>query len=151
MPGGEGWAGLHGRENVDQARLITPLLEDGANAVFLAEGPDRANELDLQAVLPGDPFRVLSDLLSQRLGKAGVVEETDSVPTQVVGHALRKADAHERARDDDATKAGEDTGDPAGVAFSQQRHVGAPLSTRWHPCKSSVSKHTSSLVSAMPS
>src|SRR3990170_1033439 len=91
VPGSECRAGLHSREDVDQAGLITSLLEDSPNAVFLAESSDRANELDLQAVLSGDAFGVLPDLVAQGLGEARVVKETDPVNTQIGRHALGKA------------------------------------------------------------
>jgi len=68
---------------VDQAGLIAPLLEDHANAVFLAEGVDRGDELDLQPILLRDPFGVLADLLAQGFGEAGIVEETNPVELQV--------------------------------------------------------------------
>jgi hypothetical protein len=152
IPGGEGWAGLHGREDVDQARAFPPLAQDRPNAIFLAEAVDRTDELDLYAVLLGDPFGVTSDLLPQRLGEAGVVEEADPMLPQVVGHAFCKANAREGTRDDDAIKAGEDASDLGRVTFRQQRHTSTLLS---RPSavrgRSSVFKNTSFLVSALPS
>ena len=152
MPGGEGGTWLHGREDVDEAGLITSLLEDSPNAIFLAEGMDRPDELDLQAVLPGDPFSVLSDLVTQGLGEARIVEETNPVQPQVGRHALGEANPGESARDDDPIKAREDTSDLGSVAFCQQRHASTLLSRPSGICRGlSVSKHTSFLVSALPS
>jgi len=72
---------------VDQVWLLTPLVEDSANAVFLAERMYRADELDRQPVLPRQPLRVLPDLLAQRLGEARMVKQPDVVCPQIGGFA----------------------------------------------------------------
>ena len=49
MPGTIRGAGFHGREDVDQAGLITPLSNDSLDPVFLTKGFVATDELDLYA------------------------------------------------------------------------------------------------------
>ena len=52
-------ARLHGREDVDQTRMVTALGEDLLDPRLLAECLELADELDLQARLSGEPLGVL--------------------------------------------------------------------------------------------
>jgi len=56
---------------MDQAGMLAALLEDLADAVFLAEGFGAADALDLQAVLSGDPLSIGPDLIAHRLTEVG--------------------------------------------------------------------------------
>src|SRR2546425_1028335 len=59
-----------------KSRVLAALGNEGADARLLAEVL-LADELDLEAVLPGQLLGVLSDHLSQRLGALRVVEHAD--------------------------------------------------------------------------
>ena len=48
MPGAIGGTGLHGREDMDQAGMITALGEDGLDTVFFAKGLVATDELGCQ-------------------------------------------------------------------------------------------------------
>jgi len=152
VPGGERGAGLQRREDVDQAGMVPTLVKNGADALVLAEGARRADELDHQPLLPRQPLRILPDLLAQRLSEARLVEQPDVVCPQVGGHALRIADAGQRARDDDAIIAGHHARDLRSVAIGQQGHGGTLLSTGDNRRRqSAMLKDTPFLVSAVPS
>jgi len=151
MPGCEGGAGFHRREDVDQTGVVAPRVQDRADAVFLAEGVGRADKLDLQPVLPRQPLGVLPDLLPQGFNEARIVEQADAVAAQVGCHALGIADTGQRARDDNAVIAGHHARDLRGVAVGQQRHGGTLLSARDNRRRSAMPQDTPFLVSALPS
>lgn len=47
VPGVIGSAGFHGREDMDQAGIITPLSDDGLDPVFFTKGFVAPDELNL--------------------------------------------------------------------------------------------------------
>jgi hypothetical protein len=69
-------ARLHGRENADQPRLFASFREDLFHPVFLTEVPF-ANELDFDAGLRRQPFRVLTNPVPERLGELRIVKYPD--------------------------------------------------------------------------
>src|SRR5262249_35906517 len=64
VPGLVGATRLHGREDAHQARVIPPLREDFLDPIFFAEILF-ADEHDLQTVLGGESFGVLSQGVAQ--------------------------------------------------------------------------------------
>ena len=150
MPGHEGRAGFHRREDVHQARLQPSHRQHGFDPVFLAKRAHRANELDRDALLTRKLLGVGPDLLPQRLGKAWVVEQPHVMYPQIGRHPFRITDPRQCAGNDQPVIAGQDAGNLAGIAFRQQRHASAPfLSTR--RSTPSICQHTHVLVSALPS
>jgi hypothetical protein len=137
---------------MDQAGLLPALLHNGAEAVFLAEGVHRADELNRHPVLGGPALGVLPDLLAPRFGDARVVEQAQAVAAQPGGHARGVADPRHCAHDHDPIVAGHHARDLLGVARGQQRH-GRTLLPAPHTLRrlSTMSQHTPVLVSALPS
>jgi len=74
VPGTIGGAGFHGREDMDQAGMITPLSDDGLDPVFFTKGLVAADELNLDTGLDGKLLSMVSQLIAQRLCPAGVIE-----------------------------------------------------------------------------
>jgi len=52
-------ARLHGREDVDQTRVSTTLLDYRLDTVVLSEGVDLTDKFNLQSVFLGYPFGML--------------------------------------------------------------------------------------------
>jgi hypothetical protein len=112
----------------------------------------RADELNLQAMVPRQSLGILPDFLAQRLDEACIVEQADAVATQIAGHALGVAHPGQRAHDDEAVVAREHARDLRGVAVGQQGHGSTLLSARDGLSKrSAMLKHTPVSVSALPS
>jgi hypothetical protein len=74
VPGVVGRTLFHGGEYVDQAWVLPTLGEDLLDPRLLTEIAVAADELDLQAGLGRQPFGVLAQFLTQRLGSVGVVD-----------------------------------------------------------------------------
>ena len=66
-----------------------------------------ADKLDLQSRLGGEALGVLTPLIAQGLGPAGVVEQADGATTQIPAHRLRMADLGQGAGDHNPVEARE--------------------------------------------
>ena len=122
VPGPEGATPLHGREDMDQAGVISAFTEKLLDTGFLAKVP-AANEFDGQTILGRQALGVLPDLLAQGLGEVGVVEDPEAPLPQFVGHRPGIANLGNRARDDDPVEAGQAAPDLLRVPFEQSwRH-----------------------------
>ena len=64
MPGLIAATRLHGRKDMDQARMRAALAQNLLHPLFLAEALGAANELDTQAVLDRQALGVLSQLIT---------------------------------------------------------------------------------------
>src|SRR5262245_19403896 len=84
VPGPVRGAGCHGREDVDQARMLPARGQDGLDAGFLSELLP-LNELDGQAGLARHLLGVGADLLPQRGGPLRIIEQPDVTRGQVSG------------------------------------------------------------------
>ncbi|TAK29799.1 MAG: hypothetical protein EPO21_20690 [Chloroflexota bacterium] len=105
---------------MDQTRLLPVRGQDGADAVLLAKGVCGADKLDLQAAVLGEPFSPSvegPDLVAERFGEAGIVEQADILGAQVGGHPIGIASTGQRAHDDDAVVAGEHPTGLLGIAL----------------------------------
>jgi hypothetical protein len=78
VPGLEGRATLHGREDMHQPRMIAALLDDLLDASLLAKVVELADELDLETSLLGDFLGVVPQLVSELVDEGGVLEELDA-------------------------------------------------------------------------
>ena len=65
---------------------------------------------------------MVADLIAERFGEPGVVEDADLVVEEVARGRLGVADVRQGPRDDDAIQAREDTGDLLGVSFDEVSH-----------------------------
>ena len=124
VPGPIRRARLHGREDVDQTRVVSAFGEDLFDPRLLAERLELADELDLQPRLGGEPLGVLPQLLAQRLGPTRIIEQADLVVTEIPAHRLGMTDIGQRAGDDDPVEARQDAADAVLVALEIGRaHV----------------------------
>ena len=71
-----GRAGLHGRENADQPRMLARAGQNLFHPVFLPEVP-LADELDLDARFRRQPLRVLANPVAEWFGELRIVEDPD--------------------------------------------------------------------------
>ncbi len=134
VPGAERRAGLDGRKNVHQPRMIAALLEEGLDPLLFAE-VFLGEVVDGQPVLGGEAFGVGSDFIAQRFGELGVVEEANSADPQRLGHRFGVGDVDETAGEDDAVETGQRADDLVGVDFSEPSHAGTLMpivATRRH-------------------
>lgn len=129
VPGFKRGAGLQGREDVDQPRMLSALGDDLLYLFFLTEVLF-PNELDLQPILLGQTLSMKTDFVPQGFGKLGVIENTDAFGSQMATHGVAVANLGNGSRDHHAVEAGKDTSDLAGVFFCQQGH-GFPLPEGW--------------------
>ena len=116
VPGLVGRAGLHGREDMDQSGMTSALFQNLLNPVFLADVAV-TEELDAQAVVRGEFLGVAADLIAERLGELGVVEDADLVIEEVACSSLGMADIGESPRDDNPIQARQDARDLLGMSF----------------------------------
>src|SRR3954469_2877893 len=82
MPGLKRRAPLHGREDVDQSGMPPPLFQDLLNPVLLADVMV-AEEFDCQPVVRSELLGVATNLIAERLGELGVVEDADLVIEEI--------------------------------------------------------------------
>ena len=118
VPGLVAGAGFHGRENMDQTGMTAALSHDFFDALLFAKVL-LANEVDFQTIFHRDPFGILSDFLSQRLGPFDVVENANTLLAQKQTHALGVTNARQGSRQDGPVKAGEYPLNLTGVTFDQ--------------------------------
>ena len=123
-----GRAGLHGRENADQPRLLTPAGQNLFHPVFLPEVP-LADELDLDSRFGRHLLRVLANPVAERLGELRIVEypiflsyRNDVIPG--------KADLRQRAENQHPVPTAQHSGDLGGVTLRQQFNAHSGIITR---------------------
>jgi hypothetical protein len=106
VPGRVAGARFHRRKHMNQPGMLTAGQQNLTNPSLLAKVvfPD---ELDLKAGLGGQPPGVFPDLVAQRFGPFGIVENPDAVGIEKPCHALGKANAGNRAGDDNPVPTGE--------------------------------------------
>ena len=127
VPGAIGGTGLHGREDVHQTGMIAALGEDLLDPILLAERLELADELDLQPGLGGQALGVGADLIAQRLGPAGIVEQADVARSEVARHRLGVADVRQGAGDHHPVEARQHAADLVLVLLDKGIHRLAPV------------------------
>jgi hypothetical protein len=123
VPGLEGRARFHGREDVHQARLIPPLGDEGLDAFLLPELVDARDELDRQPVRVCHLLGMGPEFVAVGFRPARVVEQAGPVARQVPGHGVGMADVGQRTGDHHAVKAGQGAADLVDVLFDERRHA----------------------------
>jgi hypothetical protein len=118
VPGLERRTRLHGREDVDQTRVVAPFAEDLLDPLLFTEVA-LANELDLQTVVLRQALGVGPDLVAQRLGELGEVEDAHLPSPQLCIHRVGIGDLRDRACDDHAVEARQHPSDLASVTLRQ--------------------------------
>jgi hypothetical protein len=114
-----------------QPRRIATHSKHPRHQIFLADVA-LVDVLDLDACGLADLLSALADALTQRLGKARVVEDADAAREQKAGHPSRVARPGQRAGDDDAVVARQHAMQVRRVAIRQCRgsHARSPH-LRW--------------------
>jgi hypothetical protein len=130
---------------------MASLVEDFLHPNFFAEVPF-ADEHDLQAVLGGQSFVILSQGVAQGLSKPGIIKNQDLPSLQVRRHALGVTEARQRSWDQDAVVARKHARDFIGMTLGQQFH--GPSSPSWKEDiidnRPSQGNDSTCLVPAMP-
>src|SRR3954447_22484376 len=106
---------------MDQSGMTSALFSDLLYPVFLADVAV-AEELDGQAVVRGEFLGMAADLIAERLGELGVVEDADLAVEEVARGGLGMADVGKRPRDDDPIQARQGTGDLLSMPFDEVDH-----------------------------
>src|SRR5882724_772676 len=104
MPGLEACAWLQGREDVDQSRSCSALLQDLLHSVLFTEVPP-PDEFHLQPRLLSQALGVKANFFAQGLDKLGVIEQPDVLGAQQALHRLGMADLRQCPGDDNPVEA----------------------------------------------
>jgi hypothetical protein len=125
MPGFKRGTGFHGREDMDQPRMIPTLGDDLLETSFFTEIllPD---EFDLHPVVPAQRLRPQTDFVPQGFDELGIIENTNTLGSQMATHGIGITDIGKCPGDNHPIKARKDSSNLSGISFCQCRH-GSPL------------------------
>jgi hypothetical protein len=121
MPGFEGRTGLHGREDMEQPRMIPTLGDDLLETFFLPEIL-LSDKFDLQTILLSQLLRMETDFVPQGFDKLGIIENANALGSQMATHRISITDIGKRAGNDYPIKAREDASNLTGISFCQCGH-----------------------------
>ena len=122
VPGAIGGAEFHDREDMDQARMITPLSDDGLDSLFFTKGFVAMDELNLDAGFDSKLLSMVSQVIAQRLCPSGVIVQPDLVVTEVTRHGARTTDIGKGSDNYDTIEAEKYASDFILVAFNEGIH-----------------------------
>ena len=125
MPGFKRGTGLHGREDMDQSRMIPALGDDLLETFFFTEIL-LSDEFDLHPIVPGQLLRPQTDFVPHGFDELGIIENTNALGSQMATHGIGITDIGKCSGDDDPIKAREDSSNFTGISFCQCYH-GSPL------------------------
>ena len=126
---------LHGRENMNKARMAATALQSFGDDVFLAD-MSLADELDLNPVLLRQPLSIGANSITQGFCKMGIIEDANLMSVKIARHSLCKAETGENPLDDDPVVAGNDPSNLVGISLNK-RHGNTPLRVG---CRHTVNK-----------
>jgi hypothetical protein len=121
-PGPVGGAGLHGGEDMHQARVRAPRGEDRLDAIFLTKCLVTADELDGEAGLPGQALGVGPQRLAQGLRPLGVVKHADAQVAEQPRHGTGVGDRWQGAVDHHPVETRQHPGNVALMTFNEGVH-----------------------------
>jgi hypothetical protein len=101
--------------------MMSSLFEDLLDPVFLADVMV-AEELDGQSRVRRQFLGMAAELIAERFGELGVIEDADVVIEEIASGGLGVADVWERPGDDDSIQARQDTRDLLGMSFDEVEH-----------------------------
>lgn len=127
MPRSIGGTGFHGREDMDQTGVISPLGDERLDPVLFTKRLVAADGLDLITRLRGELFGMAAQFIPQRLRPARVVEQSNVVITEVARHGASITNIGKGPGDDDTIETGEHARDFIPVALDEWIHDGYPL------------------------
>jgi hypothetical protein len=133
VPGAIGGTGFHGREDMHQSGVIAALGEDRLDSILLTERLELADELDLKPGICRQSLGVGAHVITQGLGPAGVVEQTDVAIAQVAGHRSGVADVRKGAGDHNPVETGQHTADFVLVLLDKGVHRMPPAGLHGYP------------------
>lgn len=122
MPGFIAGAGFHGREDMDKAGLRAAFSDNLLDALLLAKILF-ANEVYGKAVLTGNLFGIVPNLLPKRHCPLGIVKYADVVLPQKQRHSIGIANAGNRTGQYDAVKTRNNTFNFTMMSLNKIRHV----------------------------
>ena len=125
VPGLVSIAGLHGGDDVHQARMIATPLEDPRHNLLLANVAF-CYVLDCHSGLGGQRCRAVAHTITQLHRELRVVENTDTLAIQIPGHPTRITDAGQCPGDYHAVVARQRSGDPIVITVRQRLAHPAP-------------------------
>jgi len=125
MPGFKRRTGLQGGEDMDQPGMIPTLGDNLLDPSFLTEIL-LSDKFDLQTIVLSQALRLETDFVPQRFGKSCIVEDPNTLRSQMAAHGIAVANLRYRSCNDHTIKARKNTSNLTGVFFCQQSH-GSPL------------------------
>ena len=126
---------LHGRQNMNKARMAATALQSFGNDVFLAD-MGLADELDLNPVLLRQSLRIGANGVAQGFCKTGIIEDANLMDVEITRHPFCKAETGENPLDEDPVIAGNDPSNLVGISLNK-RHDSTPLKV---VCRHTVNK-----------
>jgi hypothetical protein len=121
MPGFEGRTGLHGREDMEQAKMNPTLGDDLLQTFFLPEIL-LSDKFYLQTILLSQLLRMETNFVPQGFDKLGIIENANALGSQMTTHGIGIADIGKRPGDDYPIKARENSSNFTGISFCQCGH-----------------------------
>ena len=107
------------REDVHEARLLSPLHENGLDPVFFPKLFPFSDKLDFEAMLLRYRLGIGPDAVPERLSKPGIIEDADALEMQKRRHAGCITETQQCALNDALVKTGEHSTDFIVVSFRQ--------------------------------
>jgi len=125
VPGFKRGTGLHGREDMDQSRMIPALGDDLLKTFFFTEVL-LSDEFNLHPMVPAQLLRPQTDFVPHGFDKLGIIENTNALSSQMATHSIGITDIGKCPGDDHPIKARENPSNLTGISFCQGHH-GSPL------------------------
>ena len=139
MPGLEGVAGLHGREDMHQSGMFTAFGQNLGDAVFLAERIDLSDKLDLNAGFVGNRFGMRADALPIGFGPFREIEDAQVMGEEPLRHGVGMSNVRQGSLDNDSVETRIDSENIFGMSFKKRcLHSEPPcweavVSKKYHP------------------
>jgi hypothetical protein len=121
VPGFEGCAGFHGREDMNDARLVASFRDDFLDALVLSKVLF-LDELDVYVVFGGDGLDMGVDFIPHGSGPFFEVENADSTDFEETSNSAWMANVGQGSLDDNPVEAAYDTHDFVRVTFTKLDH-----------------------------
>lgn len=124
MPGLERCTRFHGREDVDQARLVPPLFKYLFDAIFFAEGFHLSNKLNSKIIGGGHRIRMLAHLVAVNGGPFLEIEDANPLLIEKTGYCMWMADVRQRTLYNNAIITGQRADNALCMTFRERNSHG---------------------------
>lgn len=101
---------------------MSTLGKDFLDPFFFAKAR-HAYEFDLDTIFPRELFCILTNLVAQRLGKPGVIEDPNVLRIQVRGHAFGMAKSRQSSLQNHPIKTRDNATNLVSMSFQQRCHA----------------------------